>query len=103
MKCLDLIECHLGIILAVLGLVLTGLSFIYAIYTYKTNVREMDIRRLAKEVVAFYCVEQAAIKMLKEQMVDVSEQTIRCKLRDEAINLEGFRPTMSANGARKYL
>lgn len=100
MEYLEFIESHLDFMLALFGL-------LFAWWTYVKNIKANKIRALAKEVIAFYCVEQAAIKMLKEQMDDVSEQTIQRKLRDEAMknenNLEGVRPTMSAKGARKYL
>ena len=62
---------------------------------------------LAKEVIAFYCIEQEAIKMLREKDCDKTEQTIQRELRAKAQNnennLEGLRPTISANGARKFL
>lgn len=97
---LGIIEAHLGIILTISG-------FLFALYTYKKDVKAKIIRKLAREVVAFYCIEQAAIKMLKKQMPDVPEQTIQRRLRDEAVknenNIEGLRATMSANGARKFL
>lgn len=100
MEYLGIIEKHLDFILAVFGI-------LFAWWIYIKNIKENKIRVLAKEVIAFYCIEQAAIKMLKEQMSNVSEQTIQRKLRDEAMknedNLEGVRPTMSAKGARKYL
>lgn len=65
MEYLEFIEGHLDFMLALFGL-------LFAWWTYVKSITANKIQALAKEVIAFYCVEQAAIKMLKEQMDDVS-------------------------------
>ncbi len=96
----QILERHLDFILAIFGA-------LFAWYTYRKTEKDKNIQKLAKEVIAFYCIEQEAIKMLKEKMGDIPEQTIQRKLRQKALNnennLEGVRPDMSANSARKYL
>lgn len=61
---------------------------------------------MAKEVIAFYCVEQEAVQRIHELTGD-NEVSIQRDLRNRAQrndnNLEGVRPDMSANGARKLL
>lgn len=100
MEILNILEKHLDFIVAVIGAC-------FAWYTYVKEKNAKIIKKLAKEVIAFYCVEQEAIKMLKEKMAETSEQTIQRDLRKRALenenNLESVRPDMTANGARKLL
>jgi hypothetical protein len=99
-KVIQIVERHLDFVLAIFGA-------LFAWYTYRKTEKDNNIQKLAKEVIAFYCIEQEAIKMLKEKMGDIPEQTIQRELRKRALNnennLEGVRPDMSANSARKYL
>lgn len=82
-------------------------ALLFAWYTYNKDKKAKIIRMLAKEVIAFYCIEQEAIKMLKEKDSDKSEQTIQRELRARAQtnenNIESLRPTMSATSARKFI
>lgn len=100
MEYIEIFEKHFDFILAIFGA-------LFAWYTYCKDKKARDIHKLAKEVIAFYCIEQEAIKMLKEKMGDTTEQTIQRDLRKRALdnenNLEKVRPNMSATGVRKYL
>lgn len=97
-------ECRL---LDCISFLVTIVAFLFAWYTYNKDKKAKVIQMLAKEVIAFYCIEQEAIKMLREKDCDKTEQTIQRELRAKAQNnennLEGLRPTISANGARKFL
>ena len=54
----------------------TIVALLFAWYTYNKDKKAKAIQMLAKEVIAFYSIEQEAIKMLKEKDSDKSEQTI---------------------------
>ena len=99
LKVLEILEIHLDIILTIAG-------FLFAWYTYRKEKKDRDIRKLAKQVIAFYCLEQEAMKMIHE-VTGEPEQTIQRKLRKQAVdnneNIEGVRPEMTAVNARKYL
>ncbi len=99
LKILEIIEKHLGILLTIAG-------FLFAWYTYMKEKKDNNIRKLAKQVIAFYCLEQEALKMIHEITGD-PEQTIQRKLRKKAVNnnenIEAVRPEMTAVNARKYL
>lgn len=94
------------IILDFISFLTTIAALLFAWYTYNKDKKAKIIHMLAKEVIAFYCIEQEAIKMLKEKDGDKTEQTIQRELRTRALNnennLESLRPTMSATGARKF-
>ncbi len=96
---LDFTESHIGIILTICGL-------LFAWHTYQKERKAKIVIQLAKQVIAYYCVEQEAIKMISE-LTNESEQTIQRQLRKKALdnenNLETVRPVMSATGARKFL
>lgn len=97
-------ECK---VLDCISFLATIVALLFAWYTYNKDKKAKAIQMLAKEVIAFYSIEQEAIKMLKEKDSDKSEQTIQRELRAKAQNnennLESLRPTMSATGARKFL
>ena len=99
MKCGNLFD--------IMGFIVTIAALLFAWYTYNKDKKAKIIQMLAKEVIAFYCIEQEAIKMLKEKDNSKTEQTIQRELRARAQNnennLENLRPTMSATGARKFL
>lgn len=99
MECGNLLDC-ISFMAAIIAL-------LFAWYTYNKDKKAKTILMLAKEVIAFYCIEQEAIKMLKEKDSNKTEQTIQRELRARALNnennLENLRPTMSATGARKFL
>ena len=98
-------EC--GNLLNFIGFMATIVALLFAWYSYNKDKKAKIVQMLAKEVSAFYCIEQEAIKMLKEKDSDKTEQTIQRELRARAQNnennLESLRPTMSATGARKFL
>ena len=99
MECVNLLDCF--------SFIATIAVLFLAWYTYNKDKKAKVIQMLAKEVIAFYCIEQEAIKMLKEKDGGKTEQTIQRELRAKAQNnennLESLRPTMSAAGARKFL
>ncbi len=98
-------EC--GLILDFISFLVTIAALLFAWYTYNKDKKAKIIQMLAKEVIAFYCIEQEAIKMLKEKDCNKSEQTIQRELRARAQsnenNIEGLRPSMSATSAKKFL
>jgi uncharacterized protein involved in exopolysaccharide biosynthesis len=98
-------EC--GNILDFISFITTITALLFAWYTYNKDKKAKVIQMLAKEVIAFYCIEQEAIKMLKEKDPGKTEQAIQRELRAKAQNnennIENLRPTMSATGARKFL
>ena len=96
-----------GNLLDCISFIATITALLFAWYTYNKDKKAKVVQMLAKEVIAFYCIEQEAIKMLKEKENNKSEQTIQRDLRARALNnennLESLRPIMSATSARKFL
>lgn len=96
---LSRLECHIDTILTIGG-------FLFAWYTYCREVKNKLVEKLAKQVIAFYSLEQEAIKEIQKTSGD-STKTIKLKLRNAAKsnceNLEGVYPSMTAKAARKYL
>lgn len=93
------LECHINTILTIVG-------FLFAWWTYCKEVKNKHVERLAKQVIAFYSLEQKAIKEIKKYSHD-NTKTIKVRLRNAAKsnceNLEGEYPSMTAKAARKYL
>ena len=52
----------------------TIVALLFAWYTYNKDKKAKAIQMLAKEVIAFYSIEQEAIKMLKEKDSDIYHQ-----------------------------
>lgn len=89
-----------------IGFIATIAAILLAWYAYNKDKKAKVVQMLTKEVIVFYCIEQEAIKMLKEKDINKAIQTIQRELRTRAQsndnNLESLRPTMRANGARKF-
>ena len=96
---LDIMEHHLDLILTIAGI-------LFAWYIYMKEEKDSTIKKLAKQVIAYYCLEKEAIKIIHDKTQE-SEQTIQRKLRSLAVdnedNREAVRPELTAAGARKYL
>lgn len=99
MKLLESLECNIGTIVTVLG-------FIFAIYLYFREVRSKKVKKLARQIIAFYSEEQEAIKEIQKYTGE-KHQTIMKRLRNNAVkndnNLEGEYPFLTAKGARKKM
>lgn len=93
------LECHINLILTIIG-------FLFAWYTYCKEVKSKLVVRLAKQVIAYYSLEQEAIKEI-QKMSQESTKTIKVRLRNAAKcnqeNLEDEYPSMTAKAARKYV
>lgn len=93
------IECHINTILTIGGLLLAWL-------TYCKEVKSRLIVKLAKQVIAYYSLEQEAVKEI-QTMKDENAKTIKMRLREAAKknveNIESEYPSMTAKGARKYV
>jgi NADH:ubiquinone oxidoreductase subunit 5 (subunit L)/multisubunit Na+/H+ antiporter MnhA subunit len=93
------LECHINLILTIIG-------FLLAWYTYCREVKNELVVKLAKQVIAYYSLEQEAIKEIQKTSQE-SAKTIKVRLRNAAKynqeNLEGEYPSMTAKAARKYV
>lgn len=96
---LDWIECHIGFILTICGM-------LFAWYIYCKEVKCNKIRKLAEQVVAYYCLEQEAIKEIQSK-TNESVKTIKIRLREKALRNENnglnAYPSMTAKGAKREL
>ena len=96
---LNFIERHLGLILTFLGLIIT-------LFTYFREVKCKTIKKLSKQVIAYYSLEQVAVMEI-QKTTNENLKTIKTRLRKEAQNhqenLEKEYPSMTAKGARRYL
>lgn len=92
-------EKHIGLFLAVF-------SLLFAWYSYCRNLKCKKIKTLAKQVIAYYSLEQEAVKEI-QTMTNENIKTIKVRLRRAAQNnqenLENEYPSMTAKGARRYL
>ena len=74
--------------------------------TYCKEVKSRLIVKLAKQVIAYYSLEQEAVKEI-QTMKDENAKTIKMRLREAAKknveNIESEYPSMTAKGARKYV
>lgn len=89
-----------------LGLILTFLGVIISLFIYFKEVKCKRIKKLSKQVIAFYSLEQVAIKEIQIH-TNESVKAIKVRLRQDAQkhqeNLENEYPSMTAKGARKFL
>lgn len=93
------IECHINTFLTVGGLLL-------AWYTYCKEVKNKLVVKLAKQLIAYYSLEQEAVKEI-QSFTNENTKTIKIRLREAAKknneNLESEYPSMTAKAARKYV
>ena len=94
------LESHCDIILTICG-------FLLAWYVYHKEKKDKNISLLAKQVIAYYSLEQEAVKEIQKYNPSESAKTIKIRLRTAAKenkeNLEQIYPSMTAKGARRYL
>ena len=91
-----------------INFIITIVSVLFAWFTYCREVKNHLIVKLAKQVIAYYSLEQEAIKEIQSlSKVKENAKTIKIRLRDAAKtnkeNLENEYPSMTAKTARKYI
>ena len=88
-----------------IGLIITCFALVFAFWVYLKDKRDNDKKKLAKQVIAFYALEQEAVKEIKTHTKD-NAKTIMVRLRKAAQqndnNLENEYPSMTAKAARRY-
>lgn len=93
------IESHINTIITIGGLLL-------AWYTYCREVKNSLIVKLARQVIAYYSLEQEAVKEIQAK-TNENAKTIKIRLREAAKkskeNLESEYPSMTAKAARKHV
>ena len=96
---LNCIERHLGLILTFLGVIIT-------LFIYFKQVKSRTIKKLSKQIIAYYSLEQVAIMEI-QKATNENLKTIKTRLRkcaqEHQENLEKEYPSFTAKEARKYL
>lgn len=79
---------------------------LFAWFTYCKEVKSNLIVKLAKQVIAYYSLEQEAVKEIQKYTKE-NAKSIKVRLRETAKhskeNLESEYPSMTAKAARKYV
>lgn len=93
-------------IAVLLSSMVSAATFIYAVRINCRLKKNETIKKLAKEVMAYHMEESIAIEKIYSLDQSQSKTAIKRELRESASshqNNEGFKPTMTASEAKKYL
>ena len=91
------------------SITISVVGFLLAFYIYLRDKRDKVRRELAREVVAYYSIEEEAINLLNKETNDKYKDRKKAKtiLRNAAMTNENnparYRPKHTANSVKKYL
>lgn len=93
-------------IAGIIEITMGSVALVVAAIEYFRNKTNRQIKTLAKEVIAFYYVEQEALQEISShtgENIKTIQKRIRKKAENNVDNEDFLRPSMSPSAAKKYM